>query len=321
MKGLNAYPLATAFCSKFAIACLTCGRRDVLGLDHDHGGRGRAGEGLVDRGLRLHHGQALRHAVVGGRQAELEVDGRERERDEDRRRGDDRDDRVPEHGAQDALPDRRLAAAAPEQALHASGTARSRRPRRRRCRGRRSGTRDPSARWPGMRAEEARRLRGEQGRQHRQRADDRGRDDQDRGQGDAREHAVAGQEHAAHRGHDREAGDEHGAARGGRGDLDRVDLAGAARAAPGARGRCRRSSSRRRRRGRSAGSPTASTSVTGSSWLATAVRPSAATTALMASATGMPAISRPPNAMIRIRSVMGSESCSAFWKSLPCVSS
>ena len=59
----------------------------------------------------------------------------------------------------------------------------------------------------------------------------------------------------------------------------------------------------------------------GSSWLATAVRPNAATTALMASATGMPAISRPPNAMIRIRSVMGSDSCSAFSKSLPCVSS
>ncbi len=61
-------------------------------------------------------------------------------------------------------------------------------------------------------------------------------------------------------------------------------------------------------------------SVTGSAWLATAVSPNAAKTALMASATGMPASSRPPNAMIRIRSVIGSESCSAFWKSLPCVS-
>ena len=152
MKGLNAYPSATAFCSKFAIACLTCGRRHVLTFDHDHGGRGRAGEGLVDRGLGLHHGQALGHAVVGGDQTELEVDGRDREGDEDRGRGDDRDDRVPEHGAQDALPDRRARRGRAGAGSARSGTARSRRPRRRRCRDRRSGSRAPSSRWPGTRA-------------------------------------------------------------------------------------------------------------------------------------------------------------------------
>ena len=52
-----------------------------------------------------------------------------------------------------------------------------------------------------------------------------------------------------------------------------------------------------------------------------AVRPPAATTALIASSTGMPASTRPPNANTRISSVSGSDSFSAFLKSSPCVSS
>ena len=151
-----------------------------------------------------------------------------RECHEDRGRGDDRDDGVLEHRAQDALPDRRVAAAAPEHALHGAE-----RPGHEGPGGGDAATdeAEPAThrRMARDAPEEAGRLRGEQGRQHRQRADDRRRDDEDRGQGDAREHAVAGQEHAAHRSHDREARDEHRASRGGRGDLDRVDLAGATR--------------------------------------------------------------------------------------------
>ena len=56
---------------------------------------------------------------------------------------------------------------------------------------------------------------------------------------------------------------------------------------------------------------------TGISWLARAVRPKAPITALIASTSGMPAISRPPKVTIRITSVIGSDSFSAWAKSLP----
>jgi hypothetical protein len=203
-------------------------RRDVAGFDHDHGGRGGTGERLVDRGLGLHHGQTLGHAVVGRDEAKLEVGGRQSERDQDRGRGDDRDDGVLEHGAQDALPERRLAAAAPDQALHRPERPGDERP----CCGDAPADEAEPATHCGVARDslqETGRLRREQRGKHRQRADDRRRHDEDRGQGDAREHAVAREEHAAHGGHDGQARDEHRAARGGCGDLDRVDLAGAPR--------------------------------------------------------------------------------------------
>ena len=70
-----------------------------------------------------------------------------------------------------------------------------------------------------------------------------------------RERRVAGEEHAGHRDHHREAGDQHGAARGRRGGLERPRLAMRRRAAPRARGAGRTASSRRRRPGRSAARP------------------------------------------------------------------
>ena len=176
----------------------------------------------------------------------------------------------------------------------------------------------PMARWPG-RAEHAGRLGREQRRQHGQRADDGGGDDEDRRQRDAREHAVAGQEHAAHRDHDREtetstARPEVAAAisiastcptpRGPllalAGDVeDRVvDTDGEAdQQDDGLRG-----VGHREELARDGG------------------QPERGHDGAHRERTGMPAIRRPPNAITRIRSVIGSESCSAFWKSLPCVS-
>ena len=51
-------------------------------------------------------------------------------------------------------------------------------------------------------------------------------------------------------------------------------------------------------------------------WLASCASPSDPSTAENASRTGMPAATSAPNANRRIRKVIGTESCSAFWKSL-----
>ena len=127
--------------------------------------------------------------------------------------------------------------------------------------------------------------------------------------------ARAHQEHAGHRRHDGQPGDEHRAARGRRRDLQRVlGQCGPARA-PRARGAGRRASSRR---------PTARPisritelidSSTCNRWLSSAVSPSAAATAVMPSRSGIPAATSAPKASTRIRSVTGSEVNSARWKS------
>ena len=62
------------------------------------------------------------------------------------------------------------------------------------------------------------------------RAEHRDRDDDDRADAERGEDAVAGEQHAGHRDHHRQAGDDHGAARGRRGDRDRLARAAAASA-------------------------------------------------------------------------------------------
>ena len=71
--------------------------------------------------------------------------------------------------------------------------------------------------------------------QHGERRQDRDRDHQDRPLGEGDEGLVAGEEHARHRGDHREAGDQDGAARRRRGDLERRALAPCRRRAPRAR--------------------------------------------------------------------------------------
>ncbi len=56
-------------------------------------------------------------------------------------------------------------------------------------------------------------------------------------------------------------------------------------------------------------------------WLESVVRPNAANTEVRPSSTGMPAASRAPNATIRMISVIGMDSISAFWKSEASLSS
>ena len=68
----------------------------------------------------------------------------------------------------------------------------------------------------------------EQRREHGQRAEHGGRDDEDRGEAERLEGRVAGQEHAGHRGDHGQPGDQHGAAGGGGGGLE-----GGGRAASG----------------------------------------------------------------------------------------
>jgi hypothetical protein len=66
-------------------------------------------------------------------------------------------------------------------------------------------------------------------RQHGERSDHRDRDDHDRAEAERAERAVAGEEEASHRGHDRQPGDEHGAARRRGRRLERGPVAAAGR--------------------------------------------------------------------------------------------
>ena len=127
--------------------------------------------------------------------------------------------------------------------------------------------------------------------------------------------AVAGEQHARHRGDDRQAGDQHGAARRGRGDGQRVLRAARPRAAPRAHGAGRTASSRRRRPCRRAGRPTRSCRPSATSWLTGRRRPSVAATAVRPSSSGTPAATSAPKASTRMTSVIGTESFSALWKS------
>ena len=88
------------------------------------------------------------------------------------------------------------------------------------------------------------------GGQHRERSEHRDGDDRDRAGGERRERRGAGEVHAGHRDHDRDAGDEHGATRGRGGRLDRRFLAPCRRRAPRAPGGGRTARSPRRRPGR-----------------------------------------------------------------------
>ena len=94
---------------------------------------------------------------------------------------------------------------------------------------------------------------GEHRRQDGQRADHRDGDDHHRADRERHERLVAGEEHPGHRDHHRDAGDEHGATRGRGCGLERCRLAPSRHGARHARGGCRRASSRRRPRARSAG--------------------------------------------------------------------
>ena len=157
----------------------------------------------------------------------------------------------------------------------------------------------------------------EQRGQHGQRAEHRDRDDEDRRDAERGERRVAGQEHAGHRHHHGQAGDEHRAAGGRGGGLERRPLA-----APGgpllrARASSRTSSSRRRPRARSGARAPAPASAIGSRWLGSAISPNVAKTAVSASSSGMPAATSAPKASTRMISVIGSESSPAFARSLP----
>ena len=55
-------------------------------------------------------------------------------------------------------------------------------------------------------------------------------------------------------------------------------------------------------------------------WLTICARPIEPSTAEKASSTGTPAATKAPKAKSRIRKVIGTDSFSAFWKSLPIVS-
>ena len=98
---------------------------------------------------------------------------------------------------------------------------------------------------------EPREDRGQDG----ERADHRDGDDHHRPDREGHERLVAGEEHAGHRDHHRDARDEHGPARRCCGSLECGASRCVRRDARHARGGCRTASSRRRRRGRSAGSP------------------------------------------------------------------
>ena len=126
------------------------------------------------------------------------------------------------------------------------------------------------------------------------------------------ERLVAGEEHAGHRGHDGEAGDEHRAAGGGGCGLEGGLRATCRRAVPHARASRRTASSRRRRRGRSAGSRRRCCCRPGTTGSAAPIRPIVANTEVRPSSSGMPAATSAPKAKSRISSVTGRESSPAF---------
>ena len=136
-----------------------------------------------------------RDVVEPGR-GRVQGERRDGQGDQHRARGDGRDDRAPEDAAEDRAPEAALAVLAPEP-VH-----------------------ERDAALLDLVAELA-----EQCGQHGERADHRDRDDHHRSDREGHERLVAGEEHAGHRDHHRDAGDEDGAAGRGCGGLERCVLA------------------------------------------------------------------------------------------------
>ena len=161
----------------------------------------------------------------------------------------------------------------------------------------------------------------QQGGQHGHRAEHRDEDDEDRGDREAVEEQHPGQEHPRHRHHHGQTGDQHRAAgRRCRDPQRRLGVLGPARA-PRARGAGRTCSSRPRRPGRPAASPSWSSCRVRSRWLTRARMPLAARNDVSARPTGSTAARNAPKATSRIPSASGTAVHSARWKSLPIVSS
>ena len=175
-------------------------RRPHVRALHNHvGGEGGPGERLLHPLVRLHRGERLRERLRAGLD-HAELERGQRERDQEPAREDGGQERPAEDSAHDRAPDPTLAVVAAKPADERNPTPV-----------------DPVA--------EPRQQR----RQHGQRPDHRHRDYRDRGDREGLEDRVAGEEHAGHRRHHGQAGDEHGAARGRGCGLQRGPLATARR--------------------------------------------------------------------------------------------
>ena len=175
---------------------LDLGRRDVLGLDDDAGRNAAARERRVDAVERLDDRRAAARHAVGAGVLELHVQRGQRHGDEQAAGEDRRHDRALEDAGEDRVPHAGLALGL-VAALGDVG--------------------DAALLQPALLAEV-----GQHGGQERQRPDHGHADDDDRAEAEGREDRVAREEHAGHGRHDGEAGDQHRAAGGGRGDVERV---------------------------------------------------------------------------------------------------
>ena len=154
----------------------------VRSLDDDVGRQSRAGERLLHPLVRLHGGERLRERVRA-RLDHLQLEGRDRQCDQEPAGENGRHERPAQDAVDDGAPDSAVAVVAAEPA-------------------------DERDAAPVDAVAEPRQQR----RQHGQRPDHRDRDHRDRGDREGLEDGVTCQEHAGHRRHHGQAGDEHGAA-------------------------------------------------------------------------------------------------------------
>ena len=220
------WPVASAARLRAAMPGGDLRLRHVGRADDDDRRPGPAGERLLDAVVDLHHRQVARQALRA-RVDRVQAERRDREGDEQRGRRAAPDDRAAQHGADDRAPEARLAVRCARMRA-------------------RNGIRPRSTRSPS--------LDSTAGSTVSEPTSAMATTSTVPTPNDAKI-VRAHQEHAGHRGHHDEAGEQHGAARRRRGGLQRVGARAPARALLARRGAGRTASSRRRRPGRSAGSP------------------------------------------------------------------